>query len=65
VEPAVEVVAQRPGAEDAEAVLFPEVVNLNYYIAHHSKAEIGKADPPSRGFGAADPPSSDYGAAGS
>ena len=36
----VEVVAKRAGAQHAEAILLPEVVNLNYYIAHRSKAEI-------------------------
>jgi hypothetical protein len=39
VQPAVEVVPQRAGAEDAEAVLFPQTVNLNYNVTHLLKAE--------------------------
>jgi hypothetical protein len=43
VEPAVEVVAKRAGAQDAEAVFPSEVIDLNYNVTHFLKAEIGKA----------------------
>src|ERR1017187_3391593 len=34
VEPAVEVVAERAGAQHAEAVFLPQTVNLNYNVTH-------------------------------
>ena len=43
VQPAVEVVAEGAGAQDAEAVFLPEVVNLDDGVTHCLKAEIGKA----------------------
>jgi len=43
-QPAVEVVAQRAGAQHTEAVLLPEAIDLDDYIAHRSKAEIRKAE---------------------
>ena len=39
VEAAVEVVAQRAGAPHAEAALLVQTDNLDYNIAHRSKAE--------------------------
>jgi hypothetical protein len=44
VPPAVEVVAQRGGAQYPEAVLLPEGIGLDDDAAHRSKAEIGKAE---------------------
>ncbi|MCX6914692.1 MAG: hypothetical protein NT167_16855, partial [Verrucomicrobia bacterium] len=44
VQPAVEVVAERARPQHAEAVLLVQGIDLDYNIAHRSKAEIRKAE---------------------